>query len=184
MSADPVQAVPDPPEPEKQEEPGRLQRALVLIEEEAVAAMQAGEGPRSYTRAEKLLAIARAVRKEMGTSVEDFADDSGGTVRHGNAFTITGTGGAVYTGDTAGGLQSGRADMRREHDLAQIEALEARRRRDDAAARASTLEEFERLQNLDTEGLSDEVREGIEDRLTEITTQLSRAASEPEETEQ
>jgi hypothetical protein len=164
------QAVPDAPS----EKPGPLQQALALIEGEAVAAMGLGHGVRGYARTEKLVAIARALRTEIGTRVDDFV----GTPEPDATYTGNVRGNALMVdGDTMNISMPARgasADMRREQEMAQIEATEARRRRDDAAARVSMLEEFEKLQKIDVADLGDGVREGIAARMEEITVSLSK----------
>ena len=160
---------------------GRLEQALDLINDEAVETLQKGRNPRAYQRTEKLLAIARALGIECATTVEDFLENGCGdgavkqTRGHyiGGAQDTTITLGANMLMDEGGYAQkSARGDMQREEKLAQLEALAARRRRDEADTRLTLVREFKELSELNVEGQPNEIREGIEARLAEITGKL------------
>lgn len=149
---------------------GRLEQALDLITDEAVETLEKGRNPRAYQRTEKLLAIARAIRAECATRVEDFLEDGLGD---GTSQVAYRGGGAIVTGNnlTIGGPRAN-ADMDREEKLSQLEAVAARRRRDEAETRLTLVREFKELSELDLDGQPDEIKAGIEARLAEITDKL------------
>lgn len=156
--------VPDPPK-------GRLQQALELIVDEAAEVLAQGRDPRAFTRTEKLLAIARALRLECGNRVEDVVQpkrQGGINLQGGAVFNV----GNAILGDEAPYGGNATQDFRREEKLVQIEALAARKRKDDAQGRLALIQEFKELNDLDTSKLPNEIREGIEARLAQITDEL------------
>ena len=173
-----------PPETPEAPPENRLARALDLVCEEATETMRRGRDSRAFHRANTLLTIAKALRKEMGSRVADFDDGSssqkdityttGNNIVLGEELTVDGV--DTLEWDQRRGAckrpRGARQDLEREKELAQLESLEARRRRDEAATRTSMLEEFRQLQEIHESGLSDELREGIEERLAEISEQL------------
>lgn len=176
-------AVPDAPK-------GRLEQALELVTEEAIRVLDEGRDPRAFQRTEKLLAIARAIRLECGTRVEDVmttGQKRGGAIQ-GNvlwnaepAYNIVG--GPDMPEIHIGGQQNATGDFRREEKLAQIEAVAARKRKDDAQARLSMVQELDQLTKLDTSKLSEDVKAGLDARMLEITKALTGVVSTPEEPE-
>jgi hypothetical protein len=169
----PAEAAPKPtlaPEPPK----GRLEQALDLITEEAVQVLAAGRDPRAFQKTEKLLAIARAVRLECGTRVEDV--EANKPRRQGGANFVINQDPVIMGGnvDLMAAPLGGNAtkDMRREEKVAQLEALAARKRRDNAEARLNLVREFKEIQELDLTEVPNEIREGIEARLAQITDDL------------
>jgi hypothetical protein len=163
---------------------GRLEQALDLINDEAVETLQKGRNARGYQRTEKLLAIARALKLECATSVEDFLEQGvgdgeqkmrapnyqGGVVLGNNDFVFNG--GAVPM--NAGG------DMQREEKLAQLEAVAARRRRDEAEARLTMVREFKELSDLDLGKLPQGTADGLRTRLAELSEAIQSAPTKAE----
>lgn len=183
MPQEPLTPLQQPPEDEGSE--ARLRAAVELVEAEIVETMREG-GPRAYTRAEKLIAVARALRREMVTGVED--------VEAGHAATAAGgltwpSDGVIYVNDgedadnyyTSKKRPSPAGDLRREQDLSQLEATEARRRRDEAETRVALAREFDTLQDLVVGEVSDEVRRGVEGRIRDIVGEMFNEANDEAE---
>jgi len=169
-----------PTEAPESPQKNRLQQALDLITDEAVETLKKGRNARAYQRTEKLLAIARALRIESAQSVEDFlVEGCGGDPQQTRNLAWGGNGIVMnpiqYQGEVVGPYTGGTAsgDMQREEKLAQLEALTSRSRRDEAEARLALIREFKELSDLDLSKQPNEIREGINLRLTEITERLS-----------
>jgi len=182
----PADAAPKPtlaPESPK----GRLEQALDLITEEAVQVLAAGRDPRAFQKTEKLLAIARALRLECFSRVADVEANQPRR-QGGNNFVINHEPGIVIGGNDympQPNLYGGNAtkDMQREEKVASLEAMAARKRRDNAEARLNLVREFKEIQDLDLTSLPNEIREGIEARLAQITDELRPPQTQPESTE-
>jgi len=161
---------------------GRLEQALDLVSDEAIEILRKGRDPRAFQKVEKLLAIARALRLEMGERVEHVDKDvqnRGPNIDPGT-FVINGDQGALQYGGNPAHRPAHR-DFQREEKLAQIEAVTARRRRDEAETRFFMVQELERLSKLDTVNMCEEIGEGIQMRIGEIVGDL--ATLEPNESE-
>lgn len=173
---------------------GRLEQAFELITEEAIQVLTVGRDPRAFQKTEKLLAIARAVRLECGTRVADVEEGQKrrrpeGIVLDAPGFLIGEEEGDINMDQLyapppmqmayGNGRETAAGDFRREHQVAQLEGLAARRRRDDADARLTMIREFKELQEIDLGALPDENREGIKIRLTEIANQLCPPRTNP-----
>lgn len=168
----------------------RLLRALDLVIDEAVEILSAGRNPRAFQQTEKLIAIARALRQEAAVSVEDLLEEDECIkgdlqMQQAGQFHYRGAVGqniVVGGADQAWGPRDAQADMQREEKLAGLEGLAARRRRDEAETRLALIREFKELNELDLESQPEEIKEGVAERLTEITEAL-RSKNEPDEPE-
>jgi hypothetical protein len=153
-----------------------------LINDEAVETLQKGRNPRAYQRTEKLIAIARAIKMECATSVEDFLEEGVGDgeqkVRGVNFTNDPGIimGGHDLVFQHTAKPRNAAGDMQREEKLAGLEAVAARRRRDEAEARLTQVREFKELSELDLTNQPNGVKKGIEARLAEITDALRAVA--------
>ena len=166
---------------------GHLARAVELVTDEAVEALQKGRDPRAYARVEALLKIVRALRKQIGTRAGDFEVGQSrsssleyvGPEDDDTRINVGTTGIVMGQGQGRGGAQG---DLEREKDLSLIEMREAARRRDEAATRVSMLEELDVLRRMIGEipGLA---RAPVERRMAEILATIAPPQEQPEEDE-
>lgn len=165
---------------------GRLARAVELVTDEAVEALQKGRDPRAYARVEALLKIARALRKQIGTRADDFevGQSQSSPLEYvgpedDDMRINVGTTGIVMGQGQGRGAQG---DLEREKDLSLIEMREATRRRDEAATRVSMLEELDVLRRMigEVPGLA---RAPVERRMAEILATIAPPQEQPEEDE-
>lgn len=163
-------------EASREDTTSRLQTVLDLLGEEIQETVGAGNA-RAYSRAERLLAIAQAVRRELITGPEDLLEGApSGKIVHGGQILLRGE--MTPEEEDAWGVvprtRSATSDMRREQELAQIEAAEARRRRDDGATRVSQLEEIGRIQKLlEDWSLPKALQDALRSRQDEITRSIA-----------
>lgn len=139
-------------------QPNRIQVAFDLVMAEAVETLQR-RGPRAFLRAQTLLKIAEQLQRESGDRIvhlEYHTDPNIEALRQRQAdltwratdFSEVEAEDNISLTGTCVALKGPRADLQREEGLAKIELLEATRRREEAQARASLVEELDRLQTL------------------------------------
>lgn len=139
---------------------GPIQQALDLVQAEAAEILRIERGPRAFTRAERLIAIARALQRELSNGVIELD----GTIPGGcNVAQFGGAG-----GPNQWPWREPDQDMRREHEMAQLESIEARRRKDEAEANVALATELAVLSKIDLSSGDPGSRERLDRRCHEI----------------